>query len=157
MCRLYLIQPHFDYYNLVWGNCGKTSSDRLQKLQNDAARVLTFSSYDADANRLLNQLGWKDLHTQRQILKALMVYKSLNGFVSSRLFFFFFFRLLFSVFFLFVCLFFCLGTYISKRNFITYTFHYPESSILGISKIWSTRPFFLLRIPANKIKKISES
>ena len=45
-----LIQSHFDYCNLVWGNCGKTLFDRLQKLQNHAAHVLTFSSYDADAN-----------------------------------------------------------------------------------------------------------
>ena len=71
-----LIQPHFDYCNLVWGNCGKTLSDRLQKLQNRAARVLTFSSYDTDAKSLIRQLGWKDLCTQRQIQKALMVYKS---------------------------------------------------------------------------------
>jgi len=28
--RSALIQPHFDYCNLVWGNCGKTLSDRLQ-------------------------------------------------------------------------------------------------------------------------------
>ena len=34
-----LIQSHFDYCNLVWGNCGKTSFDRLQKLQNRAART----------------------------------------------------------------------------------------------------------------------
>ena len=55
-----LIPSHFDYCNLVWGNCGKTLFDRLQKLQNRAARVLTFSSYDADANRLIRQLDWKE-------------------------------------------------------------------------------------------------
>ena len=38
--------------------------DRLQKLQNRAARVLTFSRYDAYANRLFRQLNWKDLSTQ---------------------------------------------------------------------------------------------
>ena len=32
----------------------------LQKLQNRAARVLTFSRYDADANRLFRQINWKD-------------------------------------------------------------------------------------------------
>ena len=74
-----LIQSQFDYCNLVWGNCGKTLFERLQKLQNRAARVLTFSSYDADANCLIRQLDWKDLSTHFQIQKALMVYKSLNG------------------------------------------------------------------------------
>ena len=62
--------------------------DRLQKLQNRAARVLTFSRYDGDANRLFRQLNWKDLSTQFQKQKALMVYKSLNdlvpGYLSSK-------------------------------------------------------------------------
>ena len=73
-----LIQSQFDYCNIVWGNCGKTLFDRLQKLQNRAARVLTFSKYDADANHLFRQLNWKDLSTQFQMQKALMVYRSLN-------------------------------------------------------------------------------
>ena len=68
----------FDYCSIVWGNCGKTLSERLQKLQNRAARILTSSSYDADARYLLQQLGWKDLITQRQIQVALMVFKALN-------------------------------------------------------------------------------
>ena len=31
---LALIQPHFDYCNSVWGNCGSTLQDKLQKWQN---------------------------------------------------------------------------------------------------------------------------
>ena len=61
--------------NIVWDDCGKILFDRLQKLQNRAADVLTFSKYDADDNRLFRQLNWKDLSTQYQIQKALMVYK----------------------------------------------------------------------------------
>ena len=37
------LQPHFDYCSVVWGNCGKTLSSKLQKLQNRAARILTYS------------------------------------------------------------------------------------------------------------------
>ena len=74
-----LIQPHFDYCNVVWGNCGKTLSNKLQKLQNRAMRVLTFSNFDADANSLLEKLGWDDLNQQHQFQKALMVFKSLNN------------------------------------------------------------------------------
>ena len=59
--------------------------DGLQKPQNRAARVLTFSRYDADANRLFRQLNWKDLSTQFQMQKALMVYKSLNDLVPGYL------------------------------------------------------------------------
>ena len=42
-------------------------------------RVLTHTSYDADANQLLKELGWDNLETRRQKLKAEMVYKSVNG------------------------------------------------------------------------------
>ena len=71
------VQPHFDYCSIVSGNCGKTLSERLQKLQNRAACILTSSSYDADARFLLQQLGWKDLITQRQIQVALWCSKLL--------------------------------------------------------------------------------
>ena len=74
-----LIQPHFDYCNVVWGKCDKTLSNKLQKLQNRAMRVLTFSDFDADANSLLEKLRWDDLNQQYQFQKALMVFKSLNN------------------------------------------------------------------------------
>ena len=53
--------------------------DKLQKLQNRAARVLTYSNYDADVNNLFELLGWKSLDSQRQIEKTTMVFKSLQG------------------------------------------------------------------------------
>ena len=78
-----LVQPHFDYYSLVWGNCGKTLSNKLQKLQNFAARVITSSNFDVDVDSLFHKLSWKDLKSQRQIQNALMVFKSLNGLVPE--------------------------------------------------------------------------
>ena len=68
-----LLQPHFDYCNVVWGNCGITLHDKLQKLQNKAARVLTFSNFDANASELFKILGWKNLVSQQQIALATMV------------------------------------------------------------------------------------
>ena len=75
-----LIHPHFNYCNTVWaGNCGITLRNKLQKLQNRAARVLTFSDYDEDAGYLFEILGCKNLARQHEIEKATMVYKSLHG------------------------------------------------------------------------------
>ena len=74
-----LVQPHFNYCCVVWDNCGKTLATKLQKLQNRAARVLTFSSYDADADCLIRKLDWKKLEDQRKAHTAVMVYKSING------------------------------------------------------------------------------
>ena len=80
-----LVQSHFDYCSVVWGNCAKTLSDNLQRLQNRAVRVLTHSSYDADANQLFKELDRDNLETRRQKLKADMVYKSLNGLAPNYL------------------------------------------------------------------------
>ena len=70
---------HFDYCSVVWGNCNKSLSIKLQKLQNRAARILTSSSYDANADDLFVKLGWQKLNLQRDLKTATMVYKSLNG------------------------------------------------------------------------------
>ena len=70
------MRPHFDYCSVVWGDRNLTLSNKLQKLQNRAARILTFSSYVED---LFSKLGWRKLSSQREIQKAIMVFKSLNG------------------------------------------------------------------------------
>ena len=74
-----LIQPHFNYCCVVWDNSNKSLADKLRKLQNRAVRILTFSSYDTNADALLKNIGWKKLQTQRKIQKAVMVHKSLYG------------------------------------------------------------------------------
>ena len=40
-----IIQPHFDYCSTVWDGLGVTLLDKIQKLQNRAARITTQSSY----------------------------------------------------------------------------------------------------------------
>ena len=73
-----LIQPHFDYFNFVWGNCGITLQNKVQKLQNRAARVLTNLNYDADAGHLFELLRWKNPASHP------LNTKSHNGFISLR-------------------------------------------------------------------------
>ena len=67
--------------SVVLGSCSKVlpKYNKLQKLRNRAACVLTFSNYDADDLQLLKKLNWDNLETRRQILKVEMVYKSSNG------------------------------------------------------------------------------
>ena len=54
----FLVQPHFDYGDGVWGNCSKNLSSKLQKLQNHVAYVLTFSNYDCSTSELFQNLKW---------------------------------------------------------------------------------------------------
>ena len=59
---------------------------KLQKLQNRAVLILTSSCHDADGRYLLQQLGWKELITQRQIQVALMVFKAPNDLAPDYIF-----------------------------------------------------------------------
>ena len=52
-----LVHPHFDYCDPVCGCCGKNLASKLTKLQNRAARILTYSNYDANADNLIQKLA----------------------------------------------------------------------------------------------------
>jgi len=80
-----LVQSHFDYYSVVWVTVPKHYLTNYRDSQNHAVHILTLSSYDADANQLLTELGWDNLETQHQKLRAEMVYKSLNGLTPNYL------------------------------------------------------------------------
>ena len=54
-----LIEPYFRYCSIVWGQCGETLKDRLQTLQNKAARTIANLRYDeANHYELLTEFGW---------------------------------------------------------------------------------------------------
>jgi hypothetical protein len=61
-----LIQPHFDYCCSVWDGLNITFNDKLQKLQNMAAKVITKSQYDASSNNFFSRLSWDNLLTRRK-------------------------------------------------------------------------------------------
>ena len=65
-----LILPHFDYCSPVWDCLSGYLSDKLQKLQNRAARVITKSPFDASSNHLLSTLNWERLSLRRKKQKA---------------------------------------------------------------------------------------
>ena len=74
-----LIQPHFDYCCTVWDGINNQLTEKLQKLQNRAARVITKSSYEVSSSSLLDALGWEKLIFNGQKDKAIMVFKSLHN------------------------------------------------------------------------------
>ena len=64
-----LVQLHFHYCNVVWGNCSKNLSSKLQKLQNHTARILTFSNYDCSTSELFQHLKWSKFSIIMQLVK----------------------------------------------------------------------------------------
>ena len=73
-----LIQPHFDYCSLVWDGFSDQLNDKLQKLQNRAARVILKANYGTSWSLLLDILKWDKLVIRRKMHKALMMFKSMN-------------------------------------------------------------------------------
>ena len=62
----------------IWGCAGITEINRLQKLQNRAARIATNSSFDTPSNQLIEKLGWKNINKLFNIESKTMIFKSLN-------------------------------------------------------------------------------
>jgi hypothetical protein len=60
-----LVLPYFDYCSLVWNNCSQTLKDKVQRLQNRAARVITGDNYDIRSSDIFNKLGWNNLQDRR--------------------------------------------------------------------------------------------
>ena len=49
----------------MWANCSQTLKNKVQTLQNRAARVITDDSYDIRSKDILSKLGWKNLEERR--------------------------------------------------------------------------------------------
>ena len=62
-----LVLPYFDYCSLVWSNCNQTLKDKIQRLQNRAARIIrpTGDTYDIRSKDILHKLGWSNLEERR--------------------------------------------------------------------------------------------
>ena len=73
-----IIEPYFRYCCSLWGCAGTTKINRLQKLQNRAARIATNSSFDTPSNQLIEKQGWKIINELTDIESKTMVFKSLN-------------------------------------------------------------------------------
>ena len=53
--------------------------DKIQKLQNRAARIITQSSYYTSVSSLLEELGWDNVLTRWKKQKAILMFKTLNN------------------------------------------------------------------------------
>ena len=75
-----LVEPYFSYCAPVWDGLGKKLSEKLQKLQNRAARVIThlMTSYDISSCSLLDELKWETLSSNRLKQKAILMFNTLN-------------------------------------------------------------------------------
>ena len=41
-----LVEPYLRYGNIIWGQCGNTLIEKVQRLQNKAARIISGKSFE---------------------------------------------------------------------------------------------------------------
>ena len=70
-----IVLSHFDYCSLVWDNCCEYLTDKLQKLQNRAARIITGKTYDVSSDDVLKELNWEPLKQRYKINKTIFMHK----------------------------------------------------------------------------------
>ena len=82
-----LEQPAFDYCSVVWEGINIGLADKLRKLQNRAARIITHATFDASSGPPppLELLGWDRLSTRRNKLLAIEMYKVYNNLAPTYL------------------------------------------------------------------------
>ena len=77
--------PHLDYCAVVWNGCGVGLSDRIQRVQNYAMRIILRKPPRTSSEVLRQSLGWTSLKTRRQIAILGQVHRCINGRAPSYL------------------------------------------------------------------------
>ena len=74
-----IILPHSDYCSLVWDTCSNYLLEKLKKMQNRAAGVISGKSCEVRCEDILRKLNWQPLVERRNDNKAVFMYKIKNG------------------------------------------------------------------------------
>jgi hypothetical protein len=72
------MRPLLEYASVVWDGCAEYEKDRLEKLQYEAARVVTGLTRSVSINNLINEIGWTSLQDRRSFQKLVIMYKNKN-------------------------------------------------------------------------------
>ena len=85
--KLYIsyIRPLLEYADVLWHNCSASCSEKLEKVQISAARVVTGATRHVSTRLLLEEVGWESLSSRREKHKLVLMYKIMNGLSPSYL------------------------------------------------------------------------
>ena len=77
------VLPILDYSSIVWDGCSQQDSIALDRLQNEAARIVTGLTRSVTIDNLYRECGWSSLADRRKQLKLTFMYRSANMLVPS--------------------------------------------------------------------------
>lgn len=79
------LRPILEYASIVWDNCTDYEKDNLEKIQYEAARIVTGLTRSVSVDKLIKEIGWVSLSDRRKIQKLTLVYKNIHGYLPNYL------------------------------------------------------------------------
>ena len=73
------IRPILEYGDVVWDNCTQQEKQDIEKIQIEAARIVTGTTKFVSINSLYEETGWETLETRRKNHKLTLFFKMING------------------------------------------------------------------------------
>ena len=75
--------PVLEYASIVWDGCAAHNSDILDKIQNEAARIVTGLTRSVSLNKLYKECGWLSLAERRRQQKLSFMFKAHSDLLPS--------------------------------------------------------------------------
>ena len=69
------IRPVIEYSDVVWDNCTRYEANELEKIEIEAARIVTGATKLVSIDSLYSETGWETLASRRKKHKLQLIYK----------------------------------------------------------------------------------
>ena len=81
MTQIYLsyLRPLLEYASVVWDGCTQYEKTKLERIQYEAARLVTGLTRSVSIENLIKEIGWLSLSERRHFQKAVTMFKIKNG------------------------------------------------------------------------------
>ncbi len=73
------IRPLLEYGDVLFDSCTNYEKDELEKIQHEAARIVTGTTKLESIQRLMDEVGWETLESRRKKHKLILFYKMSNN------------------------------------------------------------------------------
>ena len=83
-CKTQTILPALDYGCMAWAECGKGNSQRLERAQNQAMRIILSANRKTCTQGMRTKLGLLSLNSRRHFLRLQLVYKIIHNIDSPQ-------------------------------------------------------------------------
>ena len=77
------VRPLLEYSSIVWDGCTEQDKTALERLQNEAARIITGLTRSTSIVNLYKECGWDSLADRRYFQKMCFMYKCSNNLVPD--------------------------------------------------------------------------